>query len=452
MEKKAIPAGLGEGFQQGRHGLPDASLAQQGRSFAADVGICRRERGEGCLVILGGQGRALRGRGQQRDFPALFPQPVDGAQHVGFGQLGGGATQFVPTARVDDEHAPVRVLNHIRGVEIRVIAEQEITIICPVAGSLRMQGVAADLAQIELAHEEIASITDHATGGGGTKMGHRRHQGSGAGMAGQDIVVLAPDAAMHGVDQAIALPAAGMLEKGAVHDQIAFRGPGEADRIVHACREDRFDVFRTLRARGGPEDMGRRGGPPWLAGQVVGLRCKGSFAPVELSVRACIRAVQVIGTTGQGFPIKPDVTLLRDPVAISIGEFPDLGRSRHVKRAFMPEAALREHQVFCEHGALVEDPIAIGVGQPQHAVRLFFQLLGGGLIAAGGFGQVEPSLVIKTGFNRPFHKGWEGRFGQGIVIRKSKCFAAQGQFGGRQSGGPHENSQGDDGFGAGHVT
>ena len=336
-------------------------------------------------------------------------------------------------------------------MEIRVIADQEIAIICPVAGSFRMQGVAADLAQIELAHEEIASITDHSAGSGGTKVGHRWHQRSGAGMAGQDIMVLAPDPAAHGVDQAIALPAAGMLEKGAVHDQIAFRSPGEADRIVHARRENRLDVFRTIRAWGGPEHMGRRGGPSRLAGQVVSLRRKGSFAPVEFFVRACIRAVQVIGTTGQGFPIKPDVTLLRDSIAIGIGEFPDLGRSRHVKRPFMPEAALREHQVFREHRALVKDAIAIRVGQPQHTMRLFFQLLGGGLIAAGGFSQVEPPLVIKTGFHRPFHEGWEGRFGQGVVIRKSKRFAMQREFGGRQSGWPQENSQGDDGFCVGHT-
>ena len=43
VEKKPVSAGVGEGFQQSRHRLPDAFLAQQGGGFATDMGICRGE-------------------------------------------------------------------------------------------------------------------------------------------------------------------------------------------------------------------------------------------------------------------------------------------------------------------------------------------------------------------------------------------------------------------------
>ena len=270
-------------------------------------------------------------------------------------------------------------------MEVRVVAYQKIAIISPVGGPGGVQGVTADFAQVELADEEIPPITNHPARRGRAQMGHGRHEISSARMAGQNVILFAPDATAHGMNQAVTLAAARVLKKGAAHDQVTLGSPRQAHRIVHACGEDRLDVFRAPQAVVGPEHMGGACGPAGLARQVISLLREGPLAPIDFLVRTKVGPMQIVGTASQGFSVEPHGAAFRYAIVIRIREAPDLRRSRHVERAFVPEAALRKHQIIREDGAPVIDAIAVGILQPQDPVRLLPQLLRDRLIAARRF-------------------------------------------------------------------
>ena len=70
---------------------------------------------------------------------------------------------------------------------------------------------------------------------------------------------------------------------------------------------------------------------PFASGELVTLLGKGAFAPVDESVRTEVRAVEIVCTTGQRLPIKPDFLAIGDAVPIRVGELEDLGRSGNVE-------------------------------------------------------------------------------------------------------------------------
>ena len=54
------------------------------------------------------------------------PDAIDGAQHVGLGQLRGRAAELVPAARVDHEQAAVGIFEHVGGMKVGIVGGQEI--------------------------------------------------------------------------------------------------------------------------------------------------------------------------------------------------------------------------------------------------------------------------------------------------------------------------------------
>ena len=70
----------------------------------------------------------------------------------------GRATKFVPTPCVEDEERAVGIFQHIRGMEISAVANQEIDVATLERGAGRFEDVALDLVQVELAGEQIAFV------------------------------------------------------------------------------------------------------------------------------------------------------------------------------------------------------------------------------------------------------------------------------------------------------
>ena len=83
----------------------------------------------------------------------------------------------------------------------------------------------------------------------------------------------------------------------------------------------------------------------------VTLRSKGSFAPIEKSVRTKVGPVQIIPAALDGTAVEPNGPLIRNVVAIRVGELPNVrGRSdvcllytspspRDVEESRMPSSA-----------------------------------------------------------------------------------------------------------------
>ncbi len=75
-----------------------------------------------------------------------FFNPINGAEDVGFCELRGRTTNFVPTTCVDDEHASIGVFDDVSGVKVVVVGYDEIGIYTSVSCAERLHAVADNLA------------------------------------------------------------------------------------------------------------------------------------------------------------------------------------------------------------------------------------------------------------------------------------------------------------------
>ena len=76
-------------------------------------------------------------------------------------------------------------------------------------------------------------------------------------------------------------------------------------------------------------------------------------------------------------------------------------RGGDVERAVEPHRPFGEHHVRREDRGLVELAVAVGVFEPDDAVRLLLDLLGDLLVGAGRVGDVEPALLVEGGDDGP---------------------------------------------------
>ena len=83
---------------------------------------------------------------------------VDGAKDVWFVQVGRRAAEFVPAARVDDEQAAVGVLQHVRRMEVDVVADQKVGMLGFECGSFGRQHMPGEAVHVEQAAEEVTAI------------------------------------------------------------------------------------------------------------------------------------------------------------------------------------------------------------------------------------------------------------------------------------------------------
>ena len=199
------------------------------------------------------------------------------------------------------------------------------------------------------------------------------------------------------MDDAVALASGGIHKKSARHKSLtAFREHG-IDGVVHAAGHHGFESAAI-----GPraEQMRRASLPSGPSGKIVCLLGERALAPVDEPVRPAIRPVQIVRATRQRLAVEPRLALVRDAVAIRVGELQNLRRRGNVERAAKPHRAFGKHQPVGENCALIETPVAIAVREPHDAMRLVGELLVGLVVRAAGVGNVEPPLLIEIAGDR----------------------------------------------------
>ena len=325
-------------------------------------------------------------------------------------KLGSGAAELVPPSRIDHQQAAVGVLHHVGGMKVAIGGGQKVGVPGREGGSAGLQDVAGHLVQVEetgkqvaliLAAEDPGGIDGLGAGSGRAQVQHGRQQIPGLGVAVKDAVRFSVDAAMDGVDDAV--PAAQFRVLNESGRQQPF-SPGREDHVhgvVHSPRQDRLDP----RISGpSPEDVGGAGHQGRTVGPFVGLLGEGSLGPVDPSVQSQVGAVQIVGATGEGLAGEPFLPLVGDSIIVGIGQLPDAGGRRHVERAVEPEGALGDHHAVGKRSAPVIAAVTVRVFQALDAVRFLLQLLLHRVVGTGGFGHVEPALLVEVGGNGAFHQ------------------------------------------------
>ena len=231
-----------------------------------------------------------------------------------------------------------------------------------------------------------------AAGSSGAEMGKRRQQWAGAGMAIEDAMVFSVDAAVEGMNQPVALTAAGMDQKRARHDPLPFRREDDVNGVVHAAGQHRLELARIV---AGAEDVAGAGRPAGAAREVIALLGKGPLAPIDPAIAAEVGTVEIIGTAGEGLGVKPHLARFGDAIVIGIGELPDLRRRGDIQRAAVPQRPFRHHQPLGVDRAVVEPAVAVAVYQTVDHVGGILHLFGDGDVCAAGFGDVEPATLVE---------------------------------------------------------
>ena len=114
------------------------------------------------------------------------------------------------------------------------------------------------------------------------------------------IVVFAVHASVDGMDQPVALAAAGMLEERATHEPLARGREDDIHRVVHTAGHYALDSGAV---RASAKDVTGAGDEVRLAALLIGLLGEGAFAPVEPTVAAKVRPVKIVGAAGQRFAV-----------------------------------------------------------------------------------------------------------------------------------------------------
>jgi hypothetical protein len=111
------------------------------------------------------------------------------------------------------------------------------------------------------------------------------------------------------------------------------------------------------------------------AGTFVGLLGERALRPVNPAIRTEVRPVQVVRTTGESLPFEPFLAMIRDAIAVAIGQLPDTRRRRHIERTVVPHRALGKHHPVGEHDRGVEAAVAVRVLETHYPVRPVGKLL-----------------------------------------------------------------------------
>ena len=322
------------------------------------------------------------------------PDPVNRAQHIGLPELGSRATNFIPAPRIDHEQAAIGVFQHVRRMKVGIVRNQKIAVAAIERGAPRFEHMTGDLVQVEEAGEEVVlvflpehrrGVTRQTARRGRPELREHGHEVAGAWMVVENVVVLSVDTAIDGMDQAIALAAAGMLEERGGEDPLSAGSKRDFHRIIHPARHDRFQAGAV---RSAAEDMRRAGDKRGFARAVEGLLSKGSLAPIDPAIGSQVGAVHVVRAAGQSLALEPFFALVRHAVAVGVRQFPNAGGSADIERAVEPHRPFREHHLVREHRALIEEPVAIGVLQAHDAMRFLRQLFIHLVVGARGIGHI----------------------------------------------------------------
>ncbi len=202
-------------------------------------------------------------------------------------------------------------------------------------------------------------------------MHQRRHQVAGPRVPIDDVVILAVDAAIDGMNQPVALALLRMHQERRREDPLAAGRENDVDRVIHAAGHHRLEPGAvTPRAK----DVGRGRSHPLVPRQLVGLAGEGSLAPIDPTVGTGVGAVQIVCAAGERAG-EPLLATIGHAVAVGVGQLPDGGSGGNVERTVQPHRPLGEHHLVGKHGVAIEPAVAVGVLEPQNAMRSLGQLL-----------------------------------------------------------------------------
>jgi hypothetical protein len=314
-------------------------------------------------------------------------------------------------------------------VKVDLIRNHKVTILARKGRTIRDQPMAHHLAHVEETGKQIAAkrraedpgpIGRQSAGGRGTKMGHRGHQFAGARKSVYDSVPFRIDAPVNRMNQSIPPAIRGHHQKGGREKGVPCFSKGHVHRIVHAAGGVGFETTPIWTS---PKYV--RGGTSQAAAitQFEIELCKGTLGPVNPARRTQVGTVQIVGTSSQGATNEPLCPPIGHPVAISVLELPNAGRSRAVDRAVVPEQSFGKHHLVREHDALVVDAISIDIRQADNPVRPLRQLLLDLVIHAGRVCDVEMPGFVAIGHDRPVDERRSGhqfdlesrRQGEGVL-------------------------------------
>ena len=231
------------------------------------------------------------------------------------------------------------------------------------------------------------------------------------------VVTLAIGSTVYRVQNTVAPARLGQIKEGTA--EIAFPRFAECEPygVVHSSGNDHFELTAV-----GPGSIDMRGarleGLP-IAKQ-VGLRSKGSFAPVEKTIRTKVRSVHIVSATLDGTAVEPNGPLIRNMVAIRVGELPNVRRGSDIDGTFINKDALRKRQTLRKDSGMVEGTVAIPVDQAQNPVSRVLELLGGLVRIPRAIRNIKRSIDVEIHVDGTLHQGRSGHLLQGIAIRQGK--------------------------------
>ena len=237
---------------------------------------------------------------------------------------------------------------------------------------------------------------------------------------------LAVDAAVHRVDQSVAVASPRMLQERRREDPLAAWCKDHVHRVIHAASHHRLDPGPIRTAA---EDMRSPRHKLRLAVAFVRLLGERSFAPIDPAVGAGVRAVQIVGAPRQRLAGEPFFAFVGHAVAVGVGELPDAGRGRNIERAVQPHRAFGKHHLVGEDDRLVELAVAVGVFQTHDAMRFFGELLFDFVVRARRVGDIQPPLLVKIADNRPVDQRRPGDLFNLESLRKGELVSFECEFG-----------------------
>ena len=162
--------------------------------------------------------------------------------------------------------------------------------------------------------------------------------------------------------------------------------------VVHPTRDDHFELTAV---GSGTVNMSGARLESLAIGEDMTLRCKGSFTPVEKTIRAKIRPVHIVSATLDGTTVEPNGPLIRNMVVILVGELPNMRGCSDIDGSFINKNALRKRQTLRKDDRLVEGTVAIPIDQTQNPVSRVLELLGGFVRIPRAIRNIERSVDVK---------------------------------------------------------
>jgi hypothetical protein len=185
-------------------------------------------------------------------------------------------------------------------------------------------------------------------------------------------MVLSVDATIDRMSDAIASAIAWVLKKGAREEPVALTGKRNFDRVVHASGHDCFDGAACPWSSENVRSLGLQ----YVSiPRLMLLLSKRPLAPVDPSVDAQVRTMEVVGAVGERLSVKPDRTAFAQSIPIEIVEAPYLWRHRYQDAVAKAKHSFRESELFCCYDSAIHSPVAVVIDKSDHSVWSCHRLL-----------------------------------------------------------------------------